>query len=324
MAMDSDFLKQLKKEADIVAGLDHDNIIKVFDMVERYRTIFIIMEYLGGESIADKIRQDKKITPHLAVHYLTQACRAIEHAHNKGILHKDINPGNLMVLYDATVKLVDFGLACSVQDDNELLDGAFPYLAPELIQGGNAGIRSEIYALGISAYEMVTGKRPYPENDPALLSRIRCSQKIPDPGTMVPGLTKRLRQFILRSCRIDPKQRYSSIGEAIKELTYGEDQISLEIKNIDIVAHTHIGLVKSSNEDRYLARTMDDNALLLAVADGLGGNVSSDVAAEITKIGVSGRPLNISIWFQYPLSSLIFLHEAQIEKKTAKSFCFLI
>jgi serine/threonine protein kinase len=283
IALDSDFLEKLRKEAEIVNKLYHDNIIKVYDMVERYRTVFIIMEYLEGESILEKIQRDKTVVPHLAINYLMQSCLAIEYAHNKSILHKDINPGNIMVLNDGTVKLVDFGLACYIQDDDELFDGAFSYLAPELIKGENADLRSEIYALGISAFEIVAGKRPYPEENQSAFTRMRCVQEIPDPQNIIPEIPRNLRQFILKACRINPEERYSGIGEAIKELKYEEDQLSLSIKNIDIVAQTHIGLVKSSNEDRYLVRTMDDNALLLAVADGLGGNVSSDVAAEITK-----------------------------------------
>ena len=288
IALDSDFLKKLRKEAEIINKLYHDNIIKVFDMVERYRTVFIIMEYLEGESILEKIQRDKRIAPHFAINYLIQSCMAIEYAHNKSILHKDINPGNIMVLNNGKVKLVDFGLACYVQDDDELFDGAIPYLAPELIKGEAANLESEIYALGISAFEMVAGKRPYPEENQSAFTRMRCVQEIPDPSLIVPELPKNLKQFIVKACRIDSKERYPNIGEAIKELKYEEDQISLGIKNIDIIAQTHIGLVKPSNEDRYLVRTMDDNALLLAVADGLGGNVSSDVAAEITKDGLSG------------------------------------
>ncbi len=288
MVMDSDFLEQLKKEAEIVGRLNHDNIIKVFDMVERYRTVFIVMEYLEGESIMEKIQRDKRIVPHLAINYLIQSCLAIEYAHSKNILHKDINPGNLMVLNNGKVKLVDFGIACSVFEDDELFDGAIPYLAPELIKGEPASLKSEIYALGISAFEMVAGKRPYPEENQSAFTRMRCVQEIPDPQIIIPDIPRNLRQFILKACRIDPEERYQGIGESVRELRYEEDQLSFGTRNIDIVAHTHIGLVKTLNEDRYLVRTMDDNALLLAVTDGLGGNVSSDVAAEITNNRLSG------------------------------------
>jgi len=219
MFRDSEFLKQLEQEADIVSRLDHPNIIKIFAMIKRYRTGFIIMEYLEGQSMMDKIQRDKRIAPNLAINYLIQCCLAIDHAYTRDIIHRDINPGNLMVLNDETIKLVDFGLACSVFEDDQALDGAYAYLAPELIRGETPDLMSEIYALGITAYEMVTGERPYPEDDPALFNHIRCCQEIPDPAITVPQMPRRLVKFIKKACRIDPGERYSSMKQAIKELT---------------------------------------------------------------------------------------------------------
>jgi serine/threonine protein kinase len=219
MVMISDFLEKLRNEAAIVSRLDHDNIIKVYDMAERYRTVFIIIEYLEGESILDKLVRLGKIPPNTAVNYLIQACQAIDYAYSKGILHKDINPGNLMVLDSGKVKLLDFGLACSIHEDDGLFDGALPYLAPELLEGEAASLKSEIYALGISAFEMVAGHRPYPEDDPSVFARMRRSREIPDPADAVPEIPPSLRRFILKSCRIDPMQRYTAMEDAIKELT---------------------------------------------------------------------------------------------------------
>ncbi len=224
LVMDSDFLEKLRNEAEIVSRLDHGNIIKVYDMVERYQTVFIIMEYLGGESILDKLERLQKILPGTAINYLVQVCQAIDYAHGRGILHKDINPGNLMVLDSGKVKLVDFGLACRIHEDDELFDGALPYLAPELLEGEPASLKSEIYALGISAFEMVVGRRPYPEEDPAVFLRMRCAVEIPDPAEFVPEIPRSLQQFILKACRIDPAKRYATLGEAIKELKYQENR----------------------------------------------------------------------------------------------------
>ena len=218
MVMDSDFLQKLRNEAAIIGRLDHENIIKVYDMVERYRTVFVITEYLEGESILEKLEQTGKIAPDAVLNYLIQAIHAIDYAHSKGILHKDINPGNLMVLVNGKVKLLDFGLACSIHDDDELFDGALFYLAPELLEGEVAGVRSEIYALGISAFEMVVGHRPYPEDDPAVFFKMRCSVEIPDPGKFIPEIPRSLKNFILKACRVDPNERYSTLGGAIKEI----------------------------------------------------------------------------------------------------------
>lgn len=219
MVLNTDFLEQLKKEARIVNMLKHENIIRVYDMVERYRTVFIIMEYLQGESIMDKIRRDKKLSPRTAVNYLLQICQAVQYAYNAGILHKDINPDNLMVVGSNRVKLVDFGLAGSVHEEDDLFDGAFPYLAPEISNGERASLQSDIYSLGISAFEMVTGRRPYPEEDPAQFIKMRHSEEIPEPGRIVPCLPEPLNRFIIKSCRIDPFRRFRNMDEAIDLLT---------------------------------------------------------------------------------------------------------
>jgi predicted Ser/Thr protein kinase len=218
MVLDSDFLEKLKKEAHIVDRLKHENIIKIYDMVERYRTLFIIMEYLEGESIMEIIQQHKTISPSRAVNYLVQTCQAIEYAYASGILHKDINPGNLMVIKNDRVKLVDFGLACSIHEEDDLFDGAYPYLAPEVLKGQRVSLQSEIYSLGISAFEMVTGQRPYPEENPALFTKIRCEKEIPDPKAIVPDLPPGLSQFIVKACKIDPAQRFSKMTDAVKLL----------------------------------------------------------------------------------------------------------
>ncbi len=223
MVLDSDFLEKLKREAHIVNLLDHENIIRVYDMVERYRTIFIIMEYLEGESILEKIQRHKTIPPQTAVHYLIQACHAIQYAYGIGILHRDINPGNLMVVENNRIKLVDFGVACSLQEEDDLFDGAFPYLAPEILQGETPSLQSDIYALGISAFEMVTGQRPYPEDDPARFTQIRCTEEIPDPKQLVPELSHRLARFIVTACRIDPARRFKNMTEAVDLLTQGKN-----------------------------------------------------------------------------------------------------
>lgn len=219
MVLNSDFLEKLKKEAHTVNMLDHENIIKVYDMVERYRTLFIIMEYLSGESILEKIGHDKKIPPRTAIHYLTQTCHAMHYAYKAGILHRDINPGNLMVDENDRIKLVDFGIACSIQEDDDLFDGALPYLAPELIKGERASLQSDIYSLGISAFEMVTGVRPYPEDDPAQFTRMHCTTQIPDPKQQVPDLPDHLARFIVTACRINPAERFKNMNQAIEALT---------------------------------------------------------------------------------------------------------
>jgi len=372
MFMDSDFLNKFRNEAKIVARFNHDNIINVFDISERFQTAFIIMEYLDGESIRAMLDRKKRISSNDAIKFLIQTCKAIDYAYNQGVLHKDINPENLMVINQTRIKLLDFGLASFIHEEDDLFDGAFSYLAPEILKGGAASLKTEIYSLGITGFEMVVGKRPYPETNPAVFAKMRCEREIPDPKDLVPDLPESLQQFIVKACRLNPDERYDDMGEAITDLdkamkekkqmplkkincwefmkcnrgpddtkgenckicpatlnsslnglnegeksgracwlvagtfcnhkvsgTYAEKidscrhcafykevnkksgQTRMSIENVDIFGFTHLGLLRKTNEDRYLVRQMKDKSLLLAVADGLGGDVSSDFAAEI-------------------------------------------
>jgi serine/threonine protein kinase len=125
---------------------------------------------------------------------------------------------NIFVQQDDRLKIIDFGLACPIGTNDYHPGGALPYLAPELIDGEAVNEQSDIYALGITAYEMVTGKRPYPEESTSLLMKMHCAQDIPDPAEKVPDLPEPFRRFILKACRRDPAERYHNMGEALEDL----------------------------------------------------------------------------------------------------------
>jgi serine/threonine protein kinase len=116
------------------------------------------------------------------------------------------------------LRIIDFGLACPIGTNDYHPGGALPYLAPELIDGEAANEQSDIYALGITAYEMVTGKRPYPEDSASLLMKMHRTQDIPDPAEKVPDLPEALRRFILTACRRDPTARYQNVRQVLEEL----------------------------------------------------------------------------------------------------------
>ncbi len=214
MTLDADFLDSFHNEAKTIAGLTHDHIVNVYDFEERYRTLFIIMEYLRGDSLKDLISRLRSIPPKLAVDFLAQICSALAYAHQHGIVHRDINPSNIMVQPDDKLKILDFGLACPAGTEDFSNAGTLYYMAPEQIDGGPVDQRTDIYALGITAYEMVTGRRPFPEDDiPALLD-IHLTRDVPDPAQLIPDLPAPLREFILKSARCDPDQRFQDIHQA--------------------------------------------------------------------------------------------------------------
>ena len=218
MAAEPDFLSNFRNEAKTIANLNHENIVKVHDIEERYRTVFIVMEFVQGESLTDMLKRLKTIPPSLAAHYLFQICAGLDYAHRQGIIHRDINTKNIIIKPDDHLKILDFGLACPMGTEDFSSLGTLMYMAPEQINSDPLDQRTDIYALGITAYEMVVGKRPFPEGDIKVLTQLHQTRDIPDPGEKVPDLPEALRQFILTAGRCDPDQRYQNIDEARKAI----------------------------------------------------------------------------------------------------------
>jgi serine/threonine protein kinase len=224
MAADPDFLGNFRNEAKTIANLNHENIVKVYDIEERYRTVFIVMEFVQGESLTGMLKRLKTIPARLATDYLYQICSGLDYAHLQGIIHRDINTKNIIVQQDDRLKILDFGLACPMGTEDFSSLGTLMYMAPEQINSDPLDQRTDIYALGIMAYEMVVGKRPFPEDDVKVLTRLHQTRNIPDPAEKVPDLPEALRKFILKAGKCDPDQRFQNIVEAqdaIRPLTPG-------------------------------------------------------------------------------------------------------
>jgi len=218
MAMDPDFKSSFLNEAKIIASLDHANIVKVYDIEERYRTLFIIMEFVDGDSLDKMIERLRYIPPMLVANFIAQICKALSYAHSRGVIHRDINPTNIIVQRNDRLKILDFGLACRVGTEDYGNTGTAHYMAPEQIQGGPVDPRTDIFALGICAFEWVTGKKPFPEKDLMALLKKNLNEDIPDPADIMPDLPNELRRFILKAAQRDPEQRYQTAVEAMAEL----------------------------------------------------------------------------------------------------------
>ncbi len=218
LAANPDFLVNFQNEAQIIASLDHENIVNVYDIEERFRTVFIIMEIVEGQSLRDMIDHLKTIPPPLAAYFLVQICRGLEYAHERGIIHRDINPTNIIVQRNDQLKILDFGLACFDGTEAYTSAGTLFYMSPEQIEGDAVDPRADIYSVGIAAYEMVTGKRPFPEDDHWELRNMHLTMDIPDPVLIAPDLPEQLRHFIIKACRRDPEQRYQNVNQALEDL----------------------------------------------------------------------------------------------------------
>ena len=243
MVVDACFYSNFRKEAQIVASLNHENILNVYDFEERYKTLFIIMEYLEGESLQDLLVRLKSLPAGLVMAYIYQICKGLDYAHGKGIIHRDINTVNVMVMPNDRVKILDFGLACQQGSEDEHIGGALAYQAPELLEGERADPRTDIYALGVTAYELVTGTKPFSDNEINELFRSEGRRDIPDPALKDPDILPQLREFILKACQHDSSSRYQTIAEILAELfAFPTDQDIRQADNISSQKLTTITL----------------------------------------------------------------------------------
>lgn len=232
LAMDPDFQRAFKQEARLIATLNHPNIVRVLDIEERFRTLFIIMEYLEGVSLRYHLDHGPGLSYRDIVSILLQACSALKYAHNKGVVHRDIKPANLFLLPTNQVKIVDFGVAAPAGAEAYNIAGTIHYMAPEQIACDPVDGRIDFYALGITAYEMTTGERPYPGNDPDELMTLHLREDIPDPAQKRPDIPEELRTFIITACRRDPDEREQSFSPAVKGLQRLAAKIGLNVDHL--------------------------------------------------------------------------------------------
>lgn len=219
------FGQRFRNEARIIAGLDHPNIVKVFDLEEAYATFFIVMEKLEGRDLAEIIERDGPLEPRLARAILVQVATALDYAHSKGVVHRDVKPSNVSVDGTGRAKLMDFGLAKvnrleeSLQEDADIVLGTPYYMSPEQARGDELDLRTDIYNLGVLAFEMLTGHRPYTGKTKSEVQRKHVQAPIPSARAVNPSVPADLEAFITRCMRKHPTDRFQSCQEVIRFLS---------------------------------------------------------------------------------------------------------
>ena len=213
LADDATFVSRFRREALSAARLVHPNIVQVFDFGfdERQHQHFIVMEHVAGQSCAELLRDHGHLDVPHAVDYLSQSCKGLEYAHRNGVIHRDVKPGNLLVSDTGVVKLADFGIAratdqSSITQVGSVL-GTAAYLAPEQARGEEAGPRSDIYSLGVVAYQLLSGRLPY---EAASLSELTLKQQREAPerlDVLDPEVPRELAQAVAMALSIDAAAR---------------------------------------------------------------------------------------------------------------------
>lgn len=227
LARDENFLKRFKTEAKALAKLENINIVSVYALRETEFGLFMVMEFVSAKTISEWIREKGRFSVSEAKAVLSQVLNAIGHAHKVGIIHRDIKPNNILLCEDGTVKVMDFGLAKVVQDHGsqntvtQVAAGTLHYMSPEQIKGlKNVDNRSDIYAIGMTLYEMLAGRTPFDRSESEFtIQKQIVDGKIPSPLKYNPNIPKQYVKLIMKSLEADPGSRYQSISDMQKELT---------------------------------------------------------------------------------------------------------
>lgn len=227
------FLARFKREARMLAKLSHPNIVKIFDSGEYEDSPYLVMDYIQGGTLKE-LMKGKPIPWKRSMRIIIQMARALDAAHKEGILHRDIKPSNILMANDRDPMLSDFGVAKIVADEGETVTtltdtgmgiGTPDYMAPE--QGvGEASERSDIYALGVVLYQLITGRLPYHADTPLAVMLKKSTEPLPRPSTYVKGLPGQLEKILIKALAQKPAERYKNMGEfatALDAIFHGED-----------------------------------------------------------------------------------------------------
>ena len=212
-SQDEEFRRRFHAEGQAVAMLSHPNIVSVYDVSTSAEADYIVMELVDGISLKQYMEKKGVLNWKETLHFSMQIAKALEHAHSRGIVHRDIKPHNVMVLKNGSVKVTDFGIARIMSKGNTLTKealGSVHYISPEQAKGSRVDNRSDLYSLGVVMYEMMTGRPPYDGESPVAVAIQHINGGAPMPSTLNPNIPGGLEQIIMKAMAHDPNDRYES------------------------------------------------------------------------------------------------------------------
>ena len=219
---DETFVRKFRSEAQAAAGLLNPNIVNVYDVGEDRGLYYIVMELVEGITLKDYIDKKSRLSPKEVISIGIQMCMGIEEAHKHHIIHRDIKPQNIIISNDGKVKVTDFGIARMVTSTtvSTVAMGSVHYTSPEQARGGYSDEKSDIYSVGITLYEMVTGEVPFNGESTVEVAMKHLQEEITPPSELVPDIPYSLEQIILKCTQKNAERRYGEIGELIQDLKH--------------------------------------------------------------------------------------------------------
>lgn len=231
-AANTELRRRFRAESQAVAMLSHPNIVSVYDVSHSDDVEYIVMELIDGITLKQYLQKKSVLDPSEVLDFTIQTAKALEHAHSKGIIHRDIKPQNIMLLKDGMIKVADFGIASlenTIEENNGETVGSVHYIAPEQARGEAPDARSDIYSLGIVMYEMLTGKLPYVGNSDVEVAVKHMNTDPVTPRDIVPSIPEELERICLKAMNSNIGERYQSASEMLADLE--------EYKSQSLAAH---------------------------------------------------------------------------------------
>ena len=264
-----EFLRRFKNESKAIAVLSHPNIVKVFDVSFGEIFQYIVMEYIDGITLKTYIENQGSLHWNDAINFTTQILRGLQHAHDKGIVHRDIKPQNIMVLPDGTIKVTDFGIARFARNEHKTITdkviGSVHYISPEQAKGEPTDEKTDMYSVGVMLYEMLTGKLPFEADSAVSVAIMQLQTEAQLPTEINPSIPLGVEQITLRAMRKDAAERYSSAAEMLRDLERIKKDPDLVFNNHVFVDNSPTRYIETidqedeSFEDKPVKKSKDDD-----------------------------------------------------------------
>ncbi len=254
---DESFVSKFRAEAQAAAGLEHPNIVNVYDVGSQNGSYYIVMEYVPGITLKDYVEKKGRLNYRETLSIAIQVARGIQAAHANNIIHRDIKPQNIIISSDGKVKVTDFGIARAASEDTIRSDvmGSVHYSSPEQARNGYVSNRSDIYSLGIVMYEMVTGRVPYDGDSAVEIAIKHLQDEMVTPSTYAPDLPISLEKIILKCTQKSPDKRYESIDSLLADL---RKALITPYEDFVVIAGMDTGATRVLTEEE--AREIQENA----------------------------------------------------------------
>ena len=296
-AANTELRRRFCAESQAVAMLSHPNIVSVYDVSHSDDVEYIVMELIEGITLKQYLQKKSVLEPAEVLDFTIQIAKALEHAHSKGIIHRDIKPQNIMLLKDGMIKVADFGIASlesDIEENNGEAVGSVHYIAPEQARGQAPDARSDIYSLGIVMYEMLTGKLPYIGTSDVEVAVKHMNTDPVSPRELVPDIPEELERICLKAMNSDMDKRYQTASELLADLEqYKAQSLAAHVledsEAVLIDSDDQLQRRKKSRRSRKIALSSGILAVLLFVIIGfvfLNGYFLKDLFSDPVKVKV--------------------------------------